>query len=208
MTCIRRLVLAVAAGALVCALPACATPSPSDSAPAGSGALASPGLPAGEVIGQGTVIDADGKVKLCLGPIAESYPPQCAGLPVTGWSWDDVEGYETAGDTRWGAYAVQGAYDGESLAVTQPPVLLALYDPMMVENPTGGAPGTADEDTLVRAQEDLPDAFGDGFLDASLQDGWVWVDVVWDDGTWQRAVDETYGADAVIVRSALRDPAG
>lgn len=205
MTRIRRLVLAAAAGALVCALPACATPTASDSPGGGPGAVASPQLPDGDVIGQGTVIDVDGRVQLCLGPVRESHPPQCSGLPVTGWSWDGVEGDETSGDTRWGAYAVQGSYDGETLAVTAPPVMLALYDPMMAEDPTGGKPGAAGEDTLARVQDELPDAFGDGYLDAYLQDGWVWVDVVWDDGTWQRAVDETYGADAVIVRPALRE---
>ena len=31
---------------------------------------------------QGTVMDVGGDAELCLGPVAESYPPQCSGIPV------------------------------------------------------------------------------------------------------------------------------
>ncbi len=159
-------------------------------------------------MGVGTVMDVGGSVELCLGPVAESYPPQCSGLPVQGWTWDGVEGSESSGDTTWGAYAVQGTYDGESFTVTRPPIMLALYDPMMIEDPTGGVPGTADEATLLRIQEELPAALGSSYLSSSPQDGRLWVDVVWDDGTWQRAADDDFGADVVVIRSALRETAG
>ncbi|MCR2765175.1 hypothetical protein NQ152_16845 [Microbacterium sp. zg.B48] len=208
MTRIRRLALAVTAGALICALAACATPTPSDSSPAGSGAFASPELPDGDVIGQGTVIDADGRVRLCLGPIAESYPPQCAGLPVTGWTWEDVEGYETAGDTRWGAYAVQGTYDGESFTVTQPPVILALYDPMTSPDPTGAEPGRGIATELQAIQDELPGLLGSDLLSASVADSRLWIDVVWDDGTRQAVADAVYGEEVIVVRSALRPVQG
>ena len=153
-------------------------------------------------------MDVAGSVELCLGPVAESYPPQCSGLPVQGWTWDGVEGSEISGDSTWGVYAVHGTFDGETFTVTQPPVMLALYDPMMIEDPTGGEPGPTDEATLLGIQEELPSALGLSYLSSSPQDGRLWVDVVWDDGTWQKAADDDYGADVVVIRSALRETAG
>ena len=155
-------------------------------------------------MGQGTVMDAAGRAELCLGPVAESYPPQCSGIPLDGWTWEGIEGGETSGDVRWGAYAVQGTYDGESLTVTAPPIMLALYDPMPLPDPTGGEPGQGEEASLLALQEELPDRLGDEYLSSSVENGYLWVDVVWDDGTVQDAADAELGSDTVIVRSALR----
>lgn len=163
-----------------------------------------PSPPTGEVLAQGTVMDVDGTVELCLGAIAESYPPQCSGIPVEGWSWDGIEGWETSGDVSWGAYAVRGTYDGSTFAVTGEPVMLALYDPIAPVDPTGGRPGTADEAALTEMQDAVPELIGEGFLSSYSENGWLWVDVVWDDGTLQAAADETYGEGAVVVRSAMR----
>lgn len=200
-------VLAAASGIVVFALVGCATPGAGTSGadPAGT---STPAPPAGEVIAQGTVMDVGGDVELCLGAIAESYPPQCSGIPLEGWSWEGVDGYETAGDVTWGAYAVQGTYDGERFASTAPPMLLALYDPIAPEDPTGGEPGAGTEDELLTIQEELPELLGDGYLSSFPDDGWLRVQVVWDDGTWQSAADERWGPDRVVVFSALRPVAG
>lgn len=212
----QRLYLAVALGAAsVIALSGCATTAGAGGVPAASDAPAGaslgslwPAPPDGEVIAQGTVLDADGEAQLCLGAVAESYPPQCAGLPITNWSWDDVEGSETSGTTTWGAYAVQGTYDGEEFTVTQPPIMLALYDPMAPADPTGGSPGAGEDAELVEIQEELPDRLHDAYLGSYPDNGWLWVDVTWDDGTWQDAADADYGADKVVIRSALRPVTG
>lgn len=194
---------------------ACATPSGS-AAPAGApdapegqslGSLW-PEPPEGSVVGQGTVMDVGGSAELCLGAVMESWPPQCNGIPLKGWSWDGVDGSESEGESRWGTYAVQGTYDGESLTVTDPPVMLALYDPMMSEDPTGGKAGSGEEAELVEIQEALPDLLGAEYLSSHPENGWLWVDVVWDDGTWQKAADDDYGTGLVVVRSALRELAG
>ncbi|TDN92834.1 hypothetical protein EV279_2367 [Microbacterium sp. BK668] len=150
-------------------------------------------------------MDVGGVAELCLGPVAESYPPQCSGIPLEGWSWEGVDGSEASGDARWGAYAVAGAYDGETLTVTGPPILLALYDPIRPEDPTGGEPGSTDQATLEAVQAELPERLGSSFVSSSIESGYVWVDVVWDDGTLQDAADATYGEDVVVVRSALRE---
>ena len=176
--------------------------------PAGSGGAqfgeAYPQPPDGEVVGQGTVMDVAGAAELCMGPIAESYPPQCSGIPLKGWSWQGIDGSESSDDVRWGTYAVQGTYDGDALTVTAPPIMLALYDPMPIPDPSGGEPGEGDESTLLALQEELPERLGDEYLSSSLDNGYLWVDVVWDDGTLQDAADAEFGADSVIVRSALR----
>lgn len=179
---------------------------PAADAPAGHslGSLL-PGPPEGEVIGQGMVMETSGDVKLCLGPIAESYPPQCSGMPLHGWTWEGVDGSESSDDVRWGMYAVTGTYDGTAFTQTSDPIPLALYDPMAPEDPTGGVPGNLDESRLIEIQDSLPDHLGpDVLLSAGPHNGYLWVDVVWDDGTLQKAADDDFGADAVIIRSALQ----
>ena len=59
--------------------------------------------------------------QLCLGGVAESYPPQCGGPDVVGWRWDEVEGEEAANGTTWGTFTVVGTWDGEQLTLTEPP---------------------------------------------------------------------------------------
>lgn len=180
-------------------------PDPGDPTPALSLTDAVPGLPDGDVLGQGTVIDVAGDVQLCLGGVMESFPPQCTGVPLVGWDWADVDGSETSGDVTWGVYAVQGTYDGDLLTVTQPPILLALFDPKAPDDPTNGEPGPADEATLTRVQTDVHDALGARALSSWPQEGRLWVQVVWDDGTVQDAADATFGDDVVLIQSSLNE---
>lgn len=214
MTRHRRFLAAALGAASVVILAGCATASDpggsSGSPDAPSAPLGSvwPEPPAGEVIAQGTVLDVGGDAELCLGAVAESYPPQCSGIPLVNWTWEGLDGSETSGDTTWGTYAVQGTYDGEEFTVTQAPIMLALYDPMTPEDPTAGEPGAGDEQTLLAIQEELPDALDEAYLGSYPDNGWLWVDVVWDDGTWQDAADADYGEDTVIIRSAMRPVAG
>lgn len=57
--------------------------------------------------------------QLCLGGVAESYPPQCGGLDLVGWDWADVPQAETASGTTWAAVSVIGTYDGEVFTVAE-----------------------------------------------------------------------------------------
>lgn len=83
--------------------------------------------PTTPVTGVGTVMDT-GRPELCLGPVEESYPPQCSGIPLEGWSWAQQRGqFEHQGDIRWGGFVVTGMYDGETMRVTKV-VSSALYD--------------------------------------------------------------------------------
>lgn len=164
-----------------------------------------PAPPEGRVLATGTVLDVAGDVQLCLGAIMESYPPQCGGIPLDGWTWEDVEGRESSGDTMWGAYAVTGTYDGERFTNTDPPIMLALFDPVAAEDPTGGEEGRTSDADLTSTQEDIAARLGQDALTVWTDRGYVWLQVVWDDGTIQDAADAEFGDDVVIVTSALRE---
>ena len=196
--------IAVAASAIaLLALTACSA-SPGDSPAPTSVALATAAPPDGRVIATGTVIDDAGRAKFCLGGILESYPPQCAGLPLEDWTWDGVDGSETAGTTTWGTYAVYGTFDGEAVAVTDPPIMLALYDPVRPEDPTDGEDGTTTDADLTRIQDEIVERLGTTATEVRTERGYVWVEVPWDDGTLQDSMDGLYGDDVVIVTSAFR----
>lgn len=160
--------------------------------------------PEGPVSATGMVIDASGDVEICLGIVMESYPPQCVGVPVDGWTWDQVDGSEASGEVRWGSYAAQGTYDGERFTLTDPPTLLALYDPMPNDDPTQGVDGHTDDRELSLVQDEVVAWLGTDALTSWPERGYVWVQVVWDDGTLQDAVDAAYGEGVVIVTSAIQ----
>ncbi len=187
-------------------LAGCAT---TPGAPGGSGGGdVDPVIPApGEVRGIGTVIQtADATPQLCLGAVAESYPPQCTGVPLTDWTWNDTDGHETAGDVRWGTFAVTGTWDGTTLGTTGS-IQLALYDPIRVEDPLldpANAGDTGDAD-LASVQERIGAGFPVEVLSTSVENGYVFVGVVYDDGRVQAWADETYLPDTVVIRPALQD---
>lgn len=204
-----RMLLAAVAVIGMCGLAACSSGSGAASAPTSSASptweAASVPPPEGRVIGTGTVLDVGGEPRLCLGIVAESYPPQCSGLPLDGWTWDGVDGSESSGDTTWGTYAVYGTFDGERYAVTDPPIMLALYDPVRPEDPTGGVPGASSEAELAQVSDELSNAVGRDALTLWTERGYVWMQVVWDDGSVQNAMDAAYGDGVVVVASALRE---
>lgn len=87
-------------------------------------------VPDGEVRTQGLVMvldDGDGP-EMCLGGVAESYPPQCGGPALTDFEWGDV-GFEEASGVRWRSYALTGTFDGTAFTVTDA-IPAALYDVM------------------------------------------------------------------------------
>ncbi|MGB0102404.1 MAG: hypothetical protein WBP61_19150 [Nocardioides sp.] len=154
--------------------------------------------------GIATVMDI-GSPELCLGAVAESWPPQCSGPAIEGWDWSRHKGmYESQQGTRWGQFVVTGTWDGTTMSV-ESAVPAPLYDAMAEEPPA--LPTPAVEHTPAELDEiadevvsDLPGAQG-----ASTRDGHVQVDVTYDDGSLQAWVDETYGDDVVVVTSMLQD---
>ncbi|MGO4785240.1 hypothetical protein [Cryobacterium sp. W22_MBD10_FK3] len=187
----------------------------------GAGSAANPGsfprpAAAGEVLAQATVLQKDGEQpQLCLGGVAESYPPQCGGPPILGWDWATVDQSETASGVTWGSYAITGTWDAAAFTVTQPPVPLSLYDPLAQVDPRldEATPGPSEESTLLRLQDELhaaeysPTTFSDWseapILSDWTQNGYLWVSVIYDDGSIQRFFDQQWGEGVIIVQSAL-----
>jgi len=154
-----------------------------------------------------TVMDT-GSPELCLGPIAESYPPQCGGPPLIGWEWAEHKNtYEEQGDVRWGTYSVTGTWDGAAFTATDA-VSGALHDPVVPsESATPPAVKPLTDHQLGAIAEDLRDLLP-GYLGAyggEGTDGHVLADVLYDDGALQQWADETYGPNVVIVSAALVD---
>lgn len=197
----RTILLAV----LLLVLTACGSEPPGPADPA---ALPSPSaVPAasGEVRTRTlvTVMDTGKGPELCLGAIAESYPPQCGGPPLRGWRWEDQERgtHDTSGNVRWGEYALVGRWDGTAFRVTKA-VPAALYDAATPapEPTTSPGPGGFDPQQLDAELRRLP-----GYLGSYEHDGRMLVDVIHDDGSIQAWLDQEYGAGLVRVTSALVD---
>lgn len=173
--------------------------------PGGSPASGSPRPASDELIGQGTVLSTgDGPAMLCLGPVMESYPPQCSGPEIVGWDWTQADASESANGVTWGTYAVQGRWDGTTFTVTRPPTPLALYDPPANIDPRTDPtnPGAGTESELADLQSTIssdPDV-----LMTWIENGYLFVTVTYDDGALQSAYDARYGADVVAVQSSLQ----
>jgi hypothetical protein len=155
-----------------------------------------------------TVMDT-GSPELCLGAVAESYPPQCRGIPLVGWSWRNLDGaFERVGDVRWGQFAVTGTFDGTTLTVRDA-VPAALHDP----GPLPAEPkrcedlAAADchgptEQRIAEIGEELTAL--PGMLTIVPSRFAVRADVVHDDGSLQAWADEAYGDAVVEIGSALQ----
>ncbi len=164
--------------------------------------------PDGEVIGIGTVIQSgDTPAEFCLGPVAESLPPQCSGPELVGWDWAAAEQQQTAGGVTWGTYAVQGSWDGTALTVTQPAIPLSLYDTIRPEPPAyldEGNPGQTSQERLDQISAELAAQPLPGQLSAAPVNGYLVVQVVSDSGAIQSLVDTRFGPDTVVIESALK----
>ncbi len=162
---------------------------------------------AGEVVTRAPVTVMDtGSPELCLGPVAESYPPQCGGPALVGWAWGDHGGeLERVGDVRWGEFVVTGTWDGTSVTVAS----ARAAGPG--DRPVDDAPHPApthrlSADELAGIAEEVGDLGGArsaGGAYATQEQ--VLVDVVYDDGSLQSWADATYGVGVVLVTAGLVD---
>jgi hypothetical protein len=184
-----------------------------DPAGSGGGATAPTAPPAapGEVRSRylATVMDkdvTDDLVELCLGAVAESYPPQCGGPAITNWDWSAQKGmFDEEGDVRWGTFAVTGTWDGTAFTVSEA-IPGALYDPMVEEPPVLPEPSRDyDEARLTEIAEEMTAVAGVLGAYGDPSTGHVLVDVHYDDGSYQDYADETYGDGVVVVTGALVD---
>lgn len=205
----RGFIFAVIISASAFALTACAN----GAAPPGSVSLAGAesGFPepqtTKELIGQGLVIQYPGEdPQLCMGAIGASDPPTCSGPAIHGWDWTTAEQSETAADTTSGGYAVYVTWDGVSFTSTRDPIPLSLYDAMAIDDPRldDRNPGKTSEAELIRLMDDVYATRGPTLTNWMVRNGYLWLDVIYDDGTVQDFVDEKYGEGVVVVQSVFR----
>jgi hypothetical protein len=113
-------------------------------------------VPDGQVRTRGlvTVLDTGNGPELCLGAVAESYPPQCGGPALVDFDFGDV-GAETASGVTWGQYNVTGTYDGTTFTVTDA-IPAALYD-TMAQPEAGGLEPACDDATTTDAEMASPE---------------------------------------------------
>lgn len=184
---------AVAAAAALLALGACSSEdemravdaagrSDAPAAGAASGEMPST-LPAadGEVSTGGlvTVLDDGDGPELCHA-VAESFPPQCQGLPMADWAWADHPEHEDQSGVKWGSYALTGTFDGTTFAVTEA-IPAAMYDALNEEpEPLPGTPCEPPEGGwgVVDAARATPEAMDATFTEASRLPGFAgtWMD--------------------------------
>lgn len=180
-----------------------------DDSQAGGGADAD-----GDVVYQGALTVLQGverdAAELC-GVVAESYPPQCGGLPVTGWDWGSVD-HEEAEGVRWGSYLVTGTFDGKSLVLTEDPVPtseidLADYPALQYEEPVIGDPA---EDLSVEELQAIADEITADFPRyvyggvADEQNGVAFIDTLLVTPELEAYAAEHYPADTVVFSSMLK----
>jgi hypothetical protein len=160
-----RIFAAAAVLTVVGALAACSTDegtravdgAGSDASASDAPAVEAPSpVPDGEVRTSGlvTVLDNGEGPQLCLGVVAQSYPPQCGGPQLEDFDFGDV-GAETAAGVTWGQYALTGTFDGTTFTVTDA-IPAALYDTMK-EPEAGGLEPACDDATTTDADKATPE---------------------------------------------------
>ncbi|MFG3340457.1 hypothetical protein [Glycomyces sp. NPDC048151] len=173
-----------------------------------------PTAPGGGLVYQGALTVLQGverdAAELC-GAVAESYPPQCGGLPVSGWDWDAVEHDEAAG-VRWGSYLVTGTFDGKSFVLTEDPVPtseidMADYPELQYQEPEIGDPAEDLSTGELQAIADeivaeFPRYVYGGFADD--QNGVAIIDALLVTPELEAYAAEHFPADTVVFSSMLK----
>lgn len=208
----RRVPVRLAPLAALALLAACGAPGTGSGSGTGDDASSVSSPTATEYGAHVFVIETpDGGPQLCLGGVAESYPPQCGGPALVNLDWDDVADRESASGVTWGSGYAVGTYDGETFTLTRPVAPEAPdavvpdapepeYGPLCAD-PFRGAEDAPDPATfspadggaqgaLVTAAQALP-----GFVTSYVSDGAVEFNVI----------VSTAEGDAEVAHAALRE---
>lgn len=134
-----------------------------------------------KLMGRGTVLQKGEELpQLCLGAVAESYPPQCTGPILRNWDWSAANDSTTAAGVTWGSYAVTGRWDGSEFTLTDKPVALSPDSsalpsdkPLVDENGAGG------ELRLRQIQLELQSSTGSSILSSWVEKGYLVLNVIY-----------------------------
>lgn len=148
--------------------------------------------------------------QLCLGAVMESYPPQCSGPALTNWDWSKVDDEEAASGVTWGSYLMTGTWDGVQFTQTKEPIPLSLYEPPPPAGPAlwEATPGSGSEAQLELIRDEIFSSRDSSILGSWTTNGYLILNVFYDDGTLQNELDANYGPNLVLVDSALRPVSG
>ena len=162
----------------------------------------------GELMAEGQVIQRSGEEpQLCLSGGPEPLPlPPCTGPLIRGWHWADVDNESSLADSEFGTYAVFATWDGAALTVTRDAIPPFLDDSGDEPDPRMHASnaGSTSETDLLRIQGEVDEALRSSFVVSWISNAYLWVKVIYDDGSLQAYLDHVYGPDVVVVMSALR----
>jgi hypothetical protein len=150
-----------------------------------------------------TVLDDGDGAELCLGVVLTSLPPQCGGLKLLGWDWQQHDGeYTEQSGVRWGEFIVSGGYDAEADAFTPTHVVSGEGYEWPAQAPMDFSAVERTQAELSAIQAALPT---EGVLLSGIDtvNGTVELRVVYDDGTLQAELDAAHGPGTVRVTSAL-----
>ena len=165
-------------------------------------------VPTNELVGRGMVLQKQGGAPmLCLGPVAASLPPQCGGPVIRNWDWSEAGHFASAGGVMWGAYGVTGMLADGEFTQTRRPVPSTDASPPEA-GPTTVPPGNGKEMQLLLLQRELTSLRGQPILMSGAENGYLVIDVVYDDGSLQRELDSKYGPRIILIRSALKPLGG
>jgi hypothetical protein len=161
----------------------------------------------GELVGAGLVRQENNELpELCMGIGNDSYPPGCIGPPIHGWDWSQADGEEKAANVTWGNYVVYGTWNGTSLTVTrQPPRHIAPDEPWGKPDPRldPHKPGRGTKARLQQIERQLWNSNQREWTDTFVDNGYVFLNVSYDDGSLQKAMNSRFGPGLVAVRSRL-----
>jgi len=146
-----------------------ATPTPTDAPPATAAPSGGPARDPNQRYRASTTIleSVEHGPQLCFGGVAESFPPQCGGPDLVGWSWDAVGDEESESGTTWTEATVVGTYDGRTFTLTEPP---------QAPQPLGDAGPQPDFAPACDAPDGDPSADSGSFRDPEDPDvAAVWV---------------------------------
>jgi hypothetical protein len=158
-----------------------------------------------KLTGQGTVLQKGADLpQLCLGAVAESYPPQCTGPILRNWDWSAVNDSTTAAGVIWGSYAVTGTWDGDEFTLTDKPVALSPdSSSLSSDKPLVDENGVGSESRLRQIQLELQSSIGSSLLSSWIEKGYLVLNVIYDNGDLQRQMNGKYGNNMILVQSAL-----
>lgn len=109
-----------------------------------------------------------------------------------------------------GRLAVAGTWDGTEFTQTRDQIPLSLYDPPRPTAPGlgEGPAGAGTEAQLELIRDEVHSSHGGTILISEIRNGYLILDVFYDDGALQKEVDARHGSSLILVRSALKPASG